>query len=88
MRLIETKNAKKDFDKIKRSYTKSAKNKLTDIIDSILQTPYEGIGNPEELKYNLKGYWSRELNEKDRIVYAVDDDKVVVHQYLGHYADK
>jgi toxin YoeB len=85
---FETKTAKKDFDKIKKSATKSVKTKITEIVKSMLETPYEGIGNPEELKHDLKGYWSRELNNKDRIVYMVDNDKVVIHQYLGHYSDK
>jgi toxin YoeB len=54
----------------------------------MLKTPYQGLENPEKLKYNLKGYWSRELSKKDRIVYEVEDEKVIIHQYLGHYSDK
>ena len=52
--------------------------------------PYEGTGNPEPLKYQLAGYWSRQINRKDRIIYIVYEDRVVVLvvSAIGHYGDK
>jgi toxin YoeB len=41
-------------------------------------TPFEGTGNPEPLKYQLAGYWSRRINRKDRLIYRVFEDRVVV----------
>ncbi|MBS3739342.1 MAG: Txe/YoeB family addiction module toxin [Psychroflexus sp.] len=50
--------------------------------------PYSGSGNPEQLKHNLSGFWSRRLNKKDRLIYEIiekPDKKVVVISALGHY---
>ena len=51
--------------------------------------PYEGTGNPEPLKYQLAGYWSRRINKKDRFIYKVYESKVVVLvvSAIGHYGD-
>jgi toxin YoeB len=64
------------------------RKRLRKILTKLKKTPYQGLGKPEELKYNMKGYWSRELSKKDRIIYQVGDDKIIIHQYLGHYDDK
>ncbi len=52
--------------------------------------PYNGVGNPEALKNNLLGFWSRRINLKDRIIYSIDDNLVTVTvvSVLGHYYDK
>lgn len=59
--------------------------KIRKIIDATLQNPYEGIGKPEALKYNLTGCWSRRINKEHRIVYEVFEDKIIVHSLKGHY---
>ncbi len=53
-------------------------------------TPFEGTGYPEPLKYQMSGYWSRRINRKDRIIYKVYEDKVIVLivSAIGHYRDK
>jgi len=50
--------------------------------------PCTGIGKPEELKYELKGFWSRRINKKDRLIYKVQEDIVTVYVVaaLGHYS--
>ena len=48
----------------------------------------KGIGNPEPLKDNLSGYYSRQINEKDRLIYKFVDDKLLITQCKGHYDDK
>ncbi|RYE53247.1 MAG: Txe/YoeB family addiction module toxin, partial [Sphingobacteriales bacterium] len=52
--------------------------------------PYIGIGQPEQLKHNLQGFWSRRINQKDRMIYCVDNDTVIVEvvSAVGHYTDK
>ena len=45
----------------------------------------EGIGKPEPLKGNLSGFWSRHINEKDRIVYCVSDDRLEIARCRTHY---
>jgi toxin YoeB len=59
--------------------------RITQIIQSIQQTPYNGIGKPEVLKYNLSGCWSRRINQEHRIIYEVVDNKVLIHSLRGHY---
>lgn len=45
-----------------------------------------GIGNPELLK-EASGYWSRRINEKDRLVYRVEGDEILIAQCRTHYGD-
>lgn len=46
-----------------------------------------GIGDPEALKGNLQGYFSRRINEKDRLIYRIENDKILIAQCRGHYYD-
>ena len=64
--------------------------KIEKIFQELSDTPYEGTGNPERLKYQLAGYWSRRINKKDRIIYTVYEHKVVVLvvSAIGHYGDR
>jgi toxin YoeB len=54
------------------------------------ETPYLGIGNPEALKWELTGYWSRRINQKDRLIYKVAEKLVIVYvvSASGHYEDQ
>ena len=63
--------------------------KINKLIEDILRNGYTGIGNPEPLKGNLSGYWSREIDEKNRIIYCLKDTGgVEIIQCKGHYDDK
>ena len=46
-----------------------------------------GIGKPEKLTNNLTGLYSRRINDKDRLVYKLEDDYIVILQCKGHYSD-
>jgi len=50
--------------------------------------PLEGIGEPEALKGNLQGFFSRRINEKDRLVYRIENGQLHIAQCRGHYYDK
>lgn len=65
---------------------KEASEKSKDF-NELQQNPYEGTGKPEALKYQYKGYWSRRINEKDRLIYEVSEQivSVFVVSALGHY---
>lgn len=54
------------------------------------ENPFSGEGQPEELKYNFKRYWSRRINQKDRMIYRVDQEivTVIIVSAMGHYSDK
>ena len=64
--------------------------KIEQIFLELSNSPYEGIGNPEPLKYKMSGYWARRVNKKDRIIYKVIENKVfvLVVSAIGHYGDK
>lgn len=52
--------------------------KIFELIASIQQTPYQGIGKPKPLRENLSGKWSRRISQEYRLIYAVTDDNVLV----------
>lgn len=81
--------AERDLLIIKKSGNKSAINKLTQIFQELADNPYSGTGNPEALKYELSGFWSRRINKKDRLIYQVLECEVIVLvvSALGHYED-
>ncbi len=82
--------ARKELQTHFKSGNKSVIGKVEQIFLELSNTPYQGIGNPEALKYNFAGYWSRRLNQKDRIIYRVYEERVVVLvvSAIGHYGDK
>ncbi|MBQ0085540.1 MAG: Txe/YoeB family addiction module toxin [Prevotella sp.] len=78
-----------DLEKIKKSGNKAKLKKLRAVLEELQEHPRTGIGNPEQLKYRVNTY-SRRISNKDRIVYSIYDDLVVVNilQMTGHYDDK
>lgn len=62
--------------------------RLNAILKEIMRTPFEGIGKPEKLKGRLEDFWSRRLDEKNRITYYVKDDFIKITSCRGHYGDK
>ena len=57
------------------------------LINDIKRTPFEGIGKPEPLRGSLSGYWSRRIDETNRIVYFWKDNVIYVIACRGHYED-
>ncbi len=82
--------ARKELQVHYKSGNKTVISRIEQIFLELSNTPYQGAGNPESLKYNLAGYWSRRINKKDRIIYKVYEDKVLVLvvSAIGHYRDK
>ncbi len=64
---------------------KAMLKKINPLIKETMRTPFEGIGKPEALKENLKGFWSRRINLEHRLVYKVDDDTIHILQCRYHY---
>ena len=63
--------------------------KINRLINDIVRNGNAGIGHPEPLKDDLTGCWSREIDEKNRLVYRIfDDERVEIYQCKGHYQDK
>ena len=63
--------------------------KINKLINDIHRNGHTGIGHPEPLKGDLSGYWSRETDEKNRLVYYItDSNDVEIIQCKGHYSDE
>ena len=60
-------------------------NKITKLIFEISRQPFKGTGKPEPLKHELKGCWSRRINQEHRLVYKVDDDIISIISCKYHY---
>lgn len=68
---------------------KKTLKRVNELIRDIVRNGYEGIGKPEPLKGELSGWWSRRIDDTNRIVYRLlDDDVVEISQCRGHYNDK
>lgn len=59
--------------------------RINTLIKDIKRDPFEGLGNPEPLKHNWTGYWSRRITKEHRIVYKVLDNAVLIAQCKYHY---
>jgi toxin YoeB len=83
-------SAKKEIITHKKSGDKSTIKKLEKILIELTESPFKGTGNPEALKHKLNGYWSRKINQKDRLIYKVEENIVTVFivSAMGHYGDK
>lgn len=77
--------AEKDAREWIRTGNIKAQNKITRLIEDILETPYEGIGKPEPLKHNLSGKWSRRITSVDRLIYEVSRNTLYIYSLKGHY---
>lgn len=62
--------------------------KIKELIKDIDRNIYKGIGKPEPLRGNINGYWSRRIDDKNRIVYKVESNVIYFLQCGSHYRDK
>jgi len=58
------------------------------LITAAARDPFEGIGKPEPLRGDLSGYWSRRIDEANRLVYRATDVELVIIACRFHYGDK
>ena len=59
--------------------------RVLDLMEAVLREPYAGLGKPEHLKGMGGNVWSRRINETDRLVYEVFDERVEFLQARYHY---
>ncbi|MEI7581129.1 Txe/YoeB family addiction module toxin [Runella sp.] len=62
--------------------------KIAELIEEIRRTPFEGRGKPEPLKHGLKGYFSRRITDKHRLIYRISDQIITFIAFKNHYGDK
>lgn len=68
-----------------QSQDKKTLRRINQLLTDISRNGYTGIGKPEPLKHDLTGYWSRRIDEVNRLVYRISDDVIEVLQCKGHY---
>lgn len=73
-----------DYNYWKMHNTQKAQ-KIKKIIENIMTTPFSGLGKPEPLLYDLKGYWSRRIDREHRLVYKVTHEAIIVVACRFHY---
>jgi toxin YoeB len=83
-KLILEKNAVEDFEFWVKNDNKMMK-RIAELFLAILKDPFQGIGKPEPLKGELKGYWSRRINDEHRIIYSVTNDAIIIISCRSHY---
>lgn len=66
---------------------KKTMKRINALIKDMQRNLFEGIGKPEPLKGNCNGWWSRRIDEKNRIVYREKDGVVIIASCKGHYDD-
>ncbi|MDO4218670.1 MAG: Txe/YoeB family addiction module toxin [Synergistaceae bacterium] len=67
---------------------KKTLRRINALIKDIERSGYDGIGKPEQLSENLSGYWSRRIDDCNRIVYKIDGETIKIVQCGSHYRDK
>lgn len=59
--------------------------RINELIKVIQRTPFDGMGKPEPLKFDLAGCWSRRIDHEHRLVYHISDERVTIIQCRYHY---
>mgnify|MGYP003110194476 CR=1 FL=1 len=85
-----SKTALADIDKHKKSGDKVILKKIERLLNELMEHPLTGTGQPEMLKHNLAGLYSRRINKKHRLVYSINEQVVTVYvlSVYTHYGDK
>lgn len=83
-RLSWTLSAWDDYQYWQKQDNKTLK-RINLLIQDAMRSPFEGIGKPEPLRENLSGFWSRRIDETNRLVYTVDGTTLVIIACRYHY---
>ena len=67
---------------------KKTLKRINRLIKDIERNHYDGIGKPEQLSGNMTGFWSRRIDEKNRLIYRIMGDVVELYELRTHYGDK
>ena len=85
-----TKTALSDIEKHKKSGDRATLKKIRKLLNELMEHPRTGTGQPEKLKHDLEGLYSRRINKKHRLIYDIQDQvvTVLVLSAYSHYGDK
>ena len=69
------------------TYGQAHGQRINELLRDAIRNPFEGLGKPEPLRFDLAGCWSRRINQEDRLVYKVDEGSaaLIVLQCRYHY---
>jgi len=67
---------------------KAVLKRINKLIKDMMRDPFSGIGKPEPLIGDLSGFWSRRIDDKNRIVYAISENVLVIIECRTHYGEK
>ena len=70
-----------------QTHDKKTLKRINHLIKDTERNPFEGIGKPEPLKSDLSGFWSRHIDDTNRFVYRINNDKLEILSCRGHYED-
>ena len=68
-----------------QKHDKKILKRINQLIKDTQRNPFEGIGKPEPLKFDMSGLWSRRINHEHRLIYQVQDEYIVIVQCRYHY---
>ena len=84
MKITWTKTAWEDYI-FWQTTDKNKFKRINELIKNTLRDPFKGIGNPEPLKHDLQGYWSRRIDGEHRLVYSFDNNTLLIITCRFHY---
>lgn len=79
-----TESANKDYKWWKENDPKK-KDRILSLLEDMKIRPFKGTGKPEPLKFDLQGCWSRRIDKVNRLVYKVENKKIIVISCRFHY---
>ncbi len=85
-----SKTALEDIEKHKKSGDKPILKKIEKLLNELMEHPMTGTGQPEILKHDLAGLYSRRINKKHRLVYSINEQIITVYvlSAWSHYGDR
>lgn len=85
MRRISFETSAFDDFQVWATQDKNIYTKIISLLKDVLRSPFAGIGKPEPLKHELKGFWSRRITNEHRLVYKVTETEIIVVACKYHY---
>lgn len=83
--VILSPHALDDLNYWKKTSNSAVLKRIRQLIQSIQEDPYKGLGKPEPLKHDLSGMWSRRINREHRLVYEIESNVIAIQALKEHY---
>ena len=85
MEIVLSEKAEEHIAYWKEKNNEAVQKRIIALKNAIISSPFTGIGNPEPLKHELAGKWSRRIDKKNRFVYSVENGILYIFSLKGHY---